>query len=302
MKYLARISTLVLVAIVLSQPVKSQELNDYLSRYVGEEAEGYLQPFANALGADLNTGWYRSAYIKKNGFSLTFMINAQMALVPENQKTFTTTTPDFFSPRRTFEAPTIFGPEASVRVQGDAGTAYNAPGGANLGYLPFGIPQVTIGNVFGTQASFRFFAIDFSGDIGRVNVFGWGIRHSVSQYFEDFPVDLAVGYYSNSFQVGEYVDANTQFYSLQAGYHISVLEIYGGLGYESADVGISYESEDVDGKVDVDLKGENDIRFTVGAGVNLGAFRLNADYSFAKMSTFNAGIGLGFGNKRKSGF
>jgi hypothetical protein len=115
-------------------------------------------------------------------------------------------------------------------------------------------------------------------------------------------VDLAAGYYSNSFKVGNYVDAKTQFISLQAGYHVGVLEIYGGLGYESADVGITYESEDVDGSVNVDLNGENDIRFTAGVGVNLGAFRLNADYSLAKMHTFNAGIGLGFGNKRDSRF
>ena len=280
--------------------VRAQDLDDYLSRYVGEEAQGYLQPVANVLSADLNSGWFRSAYIKKKGFQLTFTINAQMAFVPESQKTFTPRTPEFFSPQQSFEAPTIFGSRDGVQVQGTAGTAYNAPGGTDMAYLPFGIPQLTVGSVFGTDATIRYFVIDFGGDVGKVDVFGWGIRHSVSQYFDGLPLDIAVGYFSNSFEVGSYVDANSSLISAHVGYQLGVLEFYGGPGYETADVNIKYESEEVDGTVNVDLKGENDFRFTMGVGLNLGAFKIFTDYNFAKVSALNAGLGIGFNTKKET--
>ncbi len=48
------------------------------------------------------------------------------------------------------------------------------------------------------------------------DVFGWGIRHSIDQYLPNLPLDLAVGFYRQSFTLGEYMNAAATFVNLQA--------------------------------------------------------------------------------------
>jgi hypothetical protein len=282
--------------------VLSQDIEDFLDRYSGNDADAYLQPLADVVGADLNSGWYRSARIDKKGFHLYIGLVAQSAPIPNKQKTFNAATPDYFSPQTSAEVSTILGPPQSTTVQGDNGTEYTFPGGVGVSSLPLAVPQLTIGNVFGTDASFRFFAIDFGGDVGSVDVFGWGIRHSISQYFDDFPVHLAVGYYANRFKIGDDdVDIKTSLISLQASYEIGVLEIYGGPGYETANLEYNYVPSGQEQEENISIDSENTIRMTVGAAVNLGVFVANIDYNLAKQSSFSAGIGVQIGrNKNKN--
>jgi hypothetical protein len=136
--------------------------------------------------------------------------------------------------------------------------------------------------------------------VGKVNVFGWGIRHSISQYLNDFPVHLAVGYYSTNFKLGDDLDATASLISLQASYETGVLEIYGGPGYEFTDMDFSYVPGGSEERETISLTGENTIRMTVGVALNLGAFVMNVDYNLAKQSSLSAGIGVQIGNKKKT--
>ena len=279
--------------------IQAQDVEDFIDRYSGNDADAYMQPLADAVGSNLNSGWYRSARIDRKGFRLYIGLVAQLAPVPDKQKTFSAVTPDYFSPQRTAEVATIFGSPRSTTVQGDNGTEYTFPGGAGVSSLPLAVPQVTIGNVWGTDASFRFFALDLGGDVGSVDVFGWGIRHSISQYFTDFPVHLAVGYYSNRFQLGDdELDIKTSLISIQASYETGVLEIYGGPGWESASLDFFYVPGGEDEEIDISLDSKNSFRMTLGAALNLGAFTLNVDYNLAYQSSLSAGIGVQFGRKK----
>ena len=296
------ILTLVTLLAFLLPGAKAQDIEDFLDRYSGNDAEEYLQPLADAAGSDFNSGWYRSARIDRKGFHLYIGLVAQTAPIADKNKTFSATTPDYFTPETTAEVSTIVGPPTSTQIQGANGTSYTFPGGAGVSSLPLAVPQLTIGNVYGTDASFRFFAIDFGGDVGKVNVFGWGIRHSIDQYFSDFPLYLAVGYYSNNFEIGDQLEANASLISLQASYRTGVLEVYGGPGYEMVDMDFTYVPGGQEQEETIGVEGGNSVRMTVGAAVNLGAFVLNADFNWARQSSFSAGIGVQIGNKNKTNY
>jgi hypothetical protein len=137
-------------------------------------------------------------------------------------------------------------------------------------------------------------------DVGKISLFGWGIRHSIDQYLP-LPVNLAVGYYNQNFKIGEYMDASSSLISLQTSYSIPIVTFYGGLGYEMGKMDINYEYEDpeTNEKIDVnfDLKPSNSVKLTLGFGLNLGPVNLHAEYNIAKQSAISAGLGIGFGDK-----
>lgn len=291
--------TVSLFSSIGSPKATAQEIQDLFERYGADEAGGYSQPLADALGANLNSGWFRTAAIHKNKFQLYLGLIVQSATIPEKQRTFTTSTPEHFSPSTTVEAPTIFGPVEGVRVQGANGTAYTFPGGANMKMMPFAVPQISVGGIFGTELLVRFVAADLSDDVGDLKIFGWGIRHSLSQYCKDMPVDIAAGYFYNRFSLGDLSDSRATLINLLASYRMGILEIYGGPGYETSSLDLSYErSGGEKEEVDIALDGENTIRFTIGVTFNLGALKMNFDYNLARQSVASAGIGLGFGYKK----
>ena len=125
-----------------------------------------------------------------------------VAFISDKRKTFTATTEGDFTPVKTAEVSTLFGPTDPVEVTGDAGTVYVFPGGLNVSMLPFAVPQLTLGSVFGTDLTVRYFAYSTNEDIGKLNLFSWGLRHSISQYVPVLPLDLAVDFYSQQFRLG----------------------------------------------------------------------------------------------------
>jgi hypothetical protein len=195
------------------------------------------------------------------------------------------------------ETPTIFGAVDGIQVSGPGGTVYQFPGGLNLDYVPFAIPQITIGSLFGTDFTARYFSYNLGEDFGQVDVLGLGVRHSISQYVK-LPVRLAVGAYHQSFVVGDFIEATNLLVNVQAGYSVSVLNLYGAVGYEKSTFKLDVEFDDESHLV-FDMEGQNSVRFTVGASVDLGPLRVHADYNSANQSTFSAGLGIVIGAREK---
>ena len=273
----------------------SQDIDALVSKYTEKNGPGYMQPLADATGSLFNTGFYHNAKMKKLGFQAYLGVVTSAAFIPEKNKTFTAVTEGFFTPEQTAEAPTVFGPVESVEVEGEGGTVYMFPGGLNVKMVPFAIPQLTLGSVYGTDVTFRFFTYSFEEDIGDLTQFSWGIRHSISQYLPLVPVDLAVGFYNSYFTVGEYIDCSSWIITAQASKTVSIFTFYGGLGYEKSNLKIDYEDDDVD--ISYDLNGNNSIRLTAGITFNLGPVKLNVDYNLASQSSISAGLGVGIGEK-----
>lgn len=290
---------LVFLLLILGTGISAiaQDIEDFVSKYSDENGYGYLKPLSEVFGANMNSGWYSDAYINHKKFQLYFGLVTTTGLIKDRQKTFDANSAYSDVP---VKAPTIFGSNTPTRVQGPDGLAENYPGGMNMNILPLAVPQLSIGGLYGTEASFRFYAANVGDDIGKINLFGWGIRHSISQYFTELPVDLAVGFYGQSFDLEEYIDANANVLVGQVGYRLGILDFYGGLGYEMNSMKIQYDIEENNETTTIkhEYDNQNAIKGTIGAKLNLGAFKLNADYNIGKSNVFSLGIGVGFGNKR----
>jgi hypothetical protein len=281
--------------IVLSPTiVQAQKVEDLVSKYSSKNGTGYLQPLGDAFGANINSGLFHTAQIPQ-GFYLSVTLEAMGALISSDRKTFSATTEDPFSPTTTTKAPTVFGSVDPVSVPGVGGTEYVFPGGINLSTFPLIVPQLTVGSLLGTEAVVRYVQVKVSSDVGEIKLLGGGVRHSVSQYLMNFPIDLSVGIFIQKFDLGDIISANATFIGVQGSYSTGILTVYGGPAYEKSHMDVSYNSDsDTGNKVTFKLDGANSLRFTVGAGLKLAVLLIHADYNLGSQSVITAGVGFGF--------
>ena len=282
------------LCLILSS-LQAQNIEEYLSRYTEGNGQKYMQPLADAFCANLNSGFFWNAKVPEKGFHLTVGFVTTAALISDKQRTFEATTEDPFTPQTTVEVPTVFGDTEMVSVEGDGGTLYNFPGGFDVSLIPLAVPQLTIGSVKGTEALVRYFQMNISDELGDITLMGLGARHSISQYLTDFPLDLAFGFYYQTFDLANIVEASTYIFSFQAGISHGVFNLYGGLAYESGTMDISYEwgSEDDPEVISFDIRPSNSVRLTIGGALNLWIMKVHLDYSVASQSVVCAGLGFG---------
>jgi hypothetical protein len=292
------LATVLGLTAILVHPDRARAQNQFenaIRQLDSDMVRGYLQPFLDGFGANMNSGFSGSSDIG-NGFHLRVDIVGMGTLVGSAQKTYKTTPPLPF-PQQEVETATIFGGQGAV-VTGPNGLRYYMQNGQlNVDFIPFAIPQLTVGNVFGTQAMFRFFALSGEGDIPSINLFGLGLRHQVSRYLPASPVDVSAGIFYQNFSIGDIMDSNSMAYGLQASKKFSVLTLYGGLQYESTNVDLTYTftgfGSEGDEVVDLSLKGENTFRVYAGAGLSLGFLHLRGDVGLGTVTAISVAIGFG---------
>lgn len=166
--------------------------------------------------------------------------------------------------------------------------------------LPLVAPQFTIGTVFGTNFTLRYLPEYEIEDLGKVKFSGFGIQHNPAVWFSStMPVDISVGYFTQSLEVGTLFKASSQAFGLNAsktfGWRILNLTPYGGVQFESSNFKFKYDLE-VDGEsipVNFEMDGDNKYRATAGLSVRLLFINLNADYNFAKYNSVSAGVTVG---------
>lgn len=287
---------LCLGALILLVPgARAQKLEDYLSRYLGDNGKKYLQPLGDAFGANMNSGLYHTAHIPRVGLHLGVEMLVPAALIGDDQRTFTATTEEGFYPVTTRDVPTVFGDTQPVSIAGQGGTVYNFPGGYDLSLLPLAMPQVTVGSLLGTELTLRYAAFQLNEDVGDLTLTGIGVRHSLSQYIPLFPVDVAVSYFHQTLEVGDLLDAATNVVGVQASKSFGLLTLYGGLAYEKATMDVSYtHGEGAEAEtIAFSLEGQNKVRMTAGATLKLALFQLHADYSLASQNSACLGLYIG---------
>jgi hypothetical protein len=277
---------------LVSAPLSAQNVENLLSRYVGVNADGYLGPVADYLGASLNGGWTRKARVEP-GFSLRLSLVAAGAPIADKRRTFTGTTDGDFTPVTTREAPTIFGPAEEVVVQGQGGTEYVFAAGLDQTLMATLVPQLEIGSVAGTMLKVRWFGYDAEDDLGDISLMGVGLTHDLSRHFGNLPVDLAVGAYWQSFEIGENLETTAILASLHASRSMGLLTLYGGLGYENSTTDIHFSVSGLEDEVDISLDGDNTVRANLGLSLKLAFFELFADYALASQNAFTIGLGIG---------
>ncbi len=220
-----------LVLLALASPARAQDLQETLSEVGEVYARAYMAPFADALGADLNTGLFHTARVgnKRIGLHFYLGVKASAAMLSASSRTFDLTytgtvpmdidigaetiTLDVPATFTVTDAPSIFGEEeaamAQVRVAHD--TTFKtlglvlpvrfdstlAPREVIGGLLPTNVapllvPQVGLGTVLGTDLMIRWLPTISITDVGSVEMFGLAVRHSINQYIPFLPVDVAI--------------------------------------------------------------------------------------------------------------
>jgi hypothetical protein len=270
------------------------QVDELIQRYAGENGKGYIKPLITGFGADLNSGLYRTANVPKMGLHINIAINGMIAIFSDDQKKFTATTTGYFYPVEEVEAPTVIGDPKGARVSSPQGTDYVFPGGYDVKSFMIAAPTLTVGSIMGTEASLRYFKAELNKDIGELSLFGIGGRHSISQYIPLSPVDIAVGFFYHKFKIGDIVKSNVYTIHAEAGKSFTVINVYGGLAYESnkATLNYTFDSGFETQEVSLDVTGDNKFRFTAGVGFNFTLFHINVDYSIGKQSVLNAGVSV----------
>jgi hypothetical protein len=273
------------------------ELESTLAQMNAEWVEGYMQPFADLVGANLNTGFYHSAAIPQAGLNIELSIIGVGSSVGDDQKSFQASAPSGFDPA-TFQTATIFGAEGTTVTDGSTGLQYAGSDGIiNASLFPAFVPQLKVGSVIGTEGIVRFMTLPEIDDVvPKTTLFAIGGRHSISQYLPTLPLDLAAGVYYSKFTAEDLLDYSGVAVGAQASKAWELFTLYGGLQWENSTMNINYITGDPTSPstvVDVDLEGANSFRFTVGGGLSLGLFKLFVDANFGSVTVFSGGIGIG---------
>ncbi|WP_299229639.1 DUF6588 family protein [uncultured Psychroserpens sp.] len=199
--------------------------------------------------------------------------------------------------------------------------------------VPTPMVQAGLGLPFNTDIKLRFVpTLSFDDDV-KANLIGFGLQHDVMQYFgplDKLPLNVSVLAAFTNMKVtydidGENVDEvtvnngeaefkmNTWTLQAIASLDFKIVTFYGSLGYNrgkttakmKGDYILTYDVENSNGDVvgsvsetvsdPINLDFEADgMRATIGSRLNIGFFKIFADYTFQEYNTASAGIAFSF--------
>ena len=148
------------------------------------------------------------------------------------------------------------------------------------------------------KPSSGYIAFDVGNDFEQVQLFGFGGRHSISQYLEDSPIDFTIGYYQQKLDVANIIEANTRMFHVHIGRHQEPLSYYALLGYQRGTFDVTYEFSEVE-EVAFDLDNKGNILLGAGVGLKLPVFYLHAELNYSKQLTAALGIGFNISSNSK---
>jgi len=267
------------------------QFEDRINKLSESLQKEYSTPLATWTGTYLNSGGYYSASVSKVfGFKLSLI--GMMIFIPDDQRSFKL---DDGS-----KTATIWGDKGAAVAETDGYLVY--PPGLNQTSIPAGIPQVAV-STLGSEVMLRFVPSTKIEDVD-FDLFGFGLKHSISQYIPLVPVDIAVQVMYNKFSLtGPDLDVSTTnlAFNAHASRSFGLLTLYGGLQYESTtmDIDYTFSGSDLEGviegdKLSVNLTGDNHVRLTLGAALRLAVLILNADVNFGSQTAIVAGINFEF--------
>jgi hypothetical protein len=176
------------------------------------------------------------------------------------------------------------------------------PPGLGVDMVPLVMPQASVGLPFKTEVLVRFVPETDLGDFGKVKMFGWGVKHSISQWIPVplLGIDITGQYAMQNLELGPITSDNTAFnlqVSRRFGFLVASITPYAGFGMESSDVTVDHTVVDpgsaFDGtNVKFDMEGDNTSRLTAGARLQLLIFTINADINMGEYTAYSVGVGV----------
>lgn len=319
----------------------AQDLGSTIAKVGSQYAQAYVTPAANAFGVDLNSGLFQDAKVGGMlpfGLNLYIGVKVGAAIIPSSNQSFSMSYMDSVTFTETYNsqnytikvpttftvtnAPTIFGEktkgQATFNVAKDTtitsgsfshtfhldstNTIPTIGGLLKTSIAPIPIPQVGVGSLFGTDAFVRYLPKIKISNYGSVQLLGFGIRHSVSQYIPLIPVDIAVQLGWQNFSIedtagNKVIKASTFAANVEVSKTLAVLTVYAGLQTEKSTMDVSYtytpsyqNAQPI--PISFSLKGKNTFRALLGLNLGLGALNINADYNIGAINAVSAGIGV----------
>lgn len=285
---------IVIFALFFSAVQTNAQVEDRFQSLLETDLKEFAKPLATSIGVGFNSGSYHDAYVPKI-FGFSIGVRGMLMLIPDAQLTFTPKgLPEHYNADK--ETATIFGGK---------GTAYSGPlgyitypAGINKNYFPLATPQASV-SMFGTELMVRYLPEIQVGD-ETLKLFGFGIKHSISQYIPLIPIDIAVQYTNNSFSVSNIVEVKTSAFNIHASKSLGLATVYGGIQYETSKLDLEYTYKDQNGtapqlnnkKIKLSFEDKSNMRLTAGAAVNLAFLVINADYSIGTQNTVSVGVSL----------
>lgn len=184
-------------AITFSAKAQVNDVGNFLKSGVDDASllfGEYFRPWTNALGADLNSGWYNTAKPHgKFGFDITF--NVSTAIVPDAHKSFSINDLSLdrltLAPSESAIAPTIVGDnsagpllELNETYNGNTYTlaSFKTPEGISFAYAPLPMVKAGVGLLYDTELMLRFLPPVNIENTGKVGFWGVGFKHSLKQW------------------------------------------------------------------------------------------------------------------------
>jgi hypothetical protein len=150
----------------------------------------YLRPFANALGANINGGWYNTAKVHNfGGFDITF--TASLAFVPDEHKTYDLSQMTLTALYDNNIANTVaggkdIGPELTYQqdILGNQVTylQYDHPSGTGVDFIPSPMVNAAVGLPKGFEIMGRYMPTVKIGEAAKAGIWGAGFKHDVKQW------------------------------------------------------------------------------------------------------------------------
>ncbi|HEY9165403.1 MAG TPA: DUF6588 family protein [Candidatus Kryptonia bacterium] len=312
----------VMVVFVLAGFANAQDLGSSLGKVASPYAQAYVAPFVNSFGVDMNSGLFHGATMTgllPLGLHLYIGVQVGAAFVGSADKSFSLSYEDTeyitiggvttaHPATVTAQGPTIFGdktPGSVTYTPHEAllpTTTQPTIGGlVSTSIAPLPIPQLGLGTLFGTDVMVRFLPKIKLSSYGSLQLFGFTIRHSISQYIPLVPVDVAVQLGIQNFSIkdstgGNLLKTSAFAANVEVSKTFAILTIYGGLQYESSSVDFTYSFTPNPGAtpipVSFNMKGKNHFRVLAGLSLGLGPLTINGDYDLGAVSSATVGVGF----------
>jgi hypothetical protein len=290
----------------------SDELTNLINDVGQSYAEGYLAPLISGFGINQNSGLYHTAAIPRTGLSVSFAIKGMASKLDTDDKTFRVSRrvdlSDYLNPGDpgygdegviVFEGPTVFGAEGvkgSMTGYWHGIPVYQEDGIESLvdsDYVPLITPEVSVGGIAGLRGTLRWLPSIDAGEVGKIQYMGYGLSYSASSMFPTLPVDVMVGFFKQSLDVGDIIETSANSMYLAVSKNFGMITAYGGVAKEDSSMDVAYDLEDGSGSVNFELDGVQEKRTTLGATLNLG-LKLNAEMSMGNLTSYAGGVIFGF--------
>lgn len=305
------LAALAILPAVTAAPAAAEELEGLLEDVTAQYAQAYLAPFTHSFGPNLNGGIFHTAAIPRSRLTIDFGVKVTATHLAEADQSFQTVIEDVdlsdydgsLAPGTmgdiVMSGPTIFGnDETPGTVSGYVGGVQvfsqdTIEGLVDTRYSPMVVPQASVGGIAGFRATVRWLPEMDLGDVGKTKVFGYGLQWSANTVAPTLPVDVMVGFFNQTVEVGTLIETDASSMFVAASKSFALATLYAGYAKEDSEVDIAYTYSGDGSAVAFTVDDTQESRFTVGATLNVLA-KLNVEMGHGDLTTYTAGLMFGF--------